>query len=110
MVHIFNKKSDFDLMLNIATTSLFGVLRKQWNCNSRTYLYFVECKSNKAHFIKKLVFIGFSSDVFSHSREGLFFGENTKISDIRKGYNFVANEIEAYMCKRTSICEFQIGR
>jgi hypothetical protein len=110
MVHIFNKKSDFDLMLNMATTRLFGSLRKYWNCNSRTYLWTVKSESNKTHFMAKITFIGFSSDTFSDSRQGLFFGENTTISDIRKVYPFVADEIEKYMHDKKSLYQFQIGR
>lgn len=110
MVHIFNKKSDFDLMLNMAATRLFGSLIKYWNCNSRTYLWYVRSESNKSHFVSKITFIGFSSETFSDSRQGLFFGENTTISEIRKEFPFVANQIEFYMHDKKSIYEFQIGR
>jgi hypothetical protein len=109
MVHIFNKKSDFELMLNMAATRLSGTLKKYWNCNSRIYLWYIESASNNPDFVSKITFIGFSSDTFSDSRQGLFFGENTEISEIRKEFSYVANQIEKCMSNDKSIHEFQIG-
>jgi len=110
MIHILNKKADFDLMLNMTATRLFGTLKNYWNCNSRTYLWYVISKSNNPNFINKISIIGFSSDKFSDSRRGLVFGEETKISEIRKEYSFISDEIEEFISYKTSIYEFQIGR
>ena len=110
MVQTFNKKSDFELMLNMAATKLFGTLKKYWDCNLRTYLWYIESASNNPNFISKITFIGFSSDTFSDSRQGLFFGENTEIAEIRKEFSCVANQIEKYISNNKSIHEFQIGR
>ncbi len=110
MVHVFNKKSDFELMLNMAATRLFGTLVKYWDCNSRTYLWYVKSESHKPNFVNKITFIGYSSDTFSDSRQGLFFGEKTKVSEIRKEFSFVADKIERYMSDKKTIYEFQIGR
>lgn len=110
MIHKFNKKADFELMLNMASNHLFGTLEKVWDCNSRIYLWYIKSESFKPNFIKKLTFVGYSSDVFSHRGEGLFFGDNTTIDEIRKEYSFIADKIERYMSQRTSIYEFKIGR
>lgn len=110
MLHIFNKKSDFDLMLNMAATQLFGGLIKYWDCNSRTYLWYVKSESHKPHFVSKITFIGYSSEPFSDSRLGVFFGQDTTIGQIRKEYSFIADKIERYIHDKKSIYEFQIGR
>jgi hypothetical protein len=107
MIQKFNRKADFMMIMEMRANKLFGTLEKIWNCNSRTYLWYINHRSNIPSKVKCITFLGFSSDTFSDRGEGLVFSDSN-MKEIEKEYPFIARSIEAYRSNRQSLYEFKI--